>query len=147
MTLDPAIERNVRASFARQGLMTMIGAAIASIRSGSVQIELHARPDLTQQHGFLHAAIVSAILDTACGYAALTMMPADSDVVSVEFKVNFLAPAVGDRFVARARVKRAGRTLSVTEADCFAMQDGGEKLVATMLATMTRARPASEDWQ
>ena len=136
--LDPRVESNVRESFSRQALMTTIGARIMAIGPGSLAIGLDHRDDLTQQHGFLHAAIVAAILDSASGYAALTLMPLGSDVLSIEFKVNLLATAVGERFVARAEVKRAGRTVSVCSADCFAVQNGSEKLVATMLATIMR---------
>ena len=136
--LHPRVETNVRESFSRQALMSTIGARMTAIGSGSVEIELDHRADLTQQNGFLHAAIVAAILDSACGYAALTLMPLGSEVLSIEFKVNLLAPAVGERFVARAVVKRTGRTVSVCAADCFAIRDGKEKLVATMLATMMR---------
>lgn len=139
MILAAEVEANVRASFGRQALMRTIGASICAIGYGRLEIVLTARPDLTQQHGFLHAAVVTAILDSACGYAALTTMPAASDVLSVEFKVNLLSPAVGDRFVARAAVKRAGRMLTVTEADCFSVRREEEKLVATMLGTMIRA--------
>lgn len=145
MTLEPAVEANVRESFARQALMKTIGATISAIDVGSLAISLPARPDLTQQNGFLHAAIITAILDSACGYAALTTMPPEADVLSVEFKVNLLAPAVGDSFVARALVKRAGRTLSVTSADCFRIRDGSEKLVATMLGTMMRSGAREEE--
>ena len=140
MNVDPAVERNVRESFARQAFMRTIGATISTIEQGRVEISLPARKDLTQQHGVLHAAVIAAILDTACGYAALTAMPPDAEVMSVEFKLNLLRPAAGDRFVARASVKRAGRTLTVTEADCFAIRDNSESLVATMLGTMIRAR-------
>lgn len=136
--LDPRVEREVRASFGRQALMATIGAGIKAIGPGSLEIGLAHRADLTQQHGFLHAAIVAAILDSACGYAALTLMPLGSDVLSIEFKVNLLAPAVGETFVARAQVKRPGKTVSVCAADCFAIRDREEKLVATMLATMMR---------
>ena len=138
MNLDPEIEQNVRASFASQGLMRTIGASIAALDRGRVEITVDARPDLTQQHGFVHAAVITAILDVACGYAALTTMPAGSEVLSVEFKVNFLAPAAGERFIARASVKRAGQTLVVAHADCFNSREGEEKLIATMLGTMIR---------
>lgn len=144
MSLAREIEANVRGSFGRQALMRTIGASISAIGYGRLEIVLAARPDLTQQHGFLHAAVVTAILDSACGYAALTTMPIASDVLSVEFKVNLLSPAVGDRFVARAAVKRAGRMLTVTEADCFSMRGEEEKLVATMLGTMIRAETRAE---
>ena len=119
--------------------MTAIGASLSSIRHGEVEITLQARPDLTQQHGFLHAAVVTAILDSASGYAALTTMQPPAEVLSVEFKVNLLRPATGEHFIARARVKRAGRTLTVTAADCFSVGEGTEKLVATMLGTMIRS--------
>lgn len=142
MALDAAVEENVRTSFERQALMRTIGATLMLVGEGVVEISMASRDDLTQQNGFLHAAVVTALLDSACGYAALSRMPPIADVVSVEFKVNLLAPAVGERFVARARVKRAGRTLTVTDADCFAIRDGGnETLVATMLGTMMQMRP------
>ena len=140
MSVDAAVEANVRASFARQAMMRTIGASVSSVEPGRVEIALSARPDLTQQHGYLHAAVITAIMDTACGYAALTTMSPDAEVLSVEFKVNLLRPAAGERFVARARVKRAGRTLIVTDADCFAVTGEGEVPVATMLGTMIRAR-------
>ena len=140
-TLDPDVENNVRASFERQGLMRTIGASLSAIRAGAVEISLPMREDLAQQHGLLHAAATTAILDSACGYAALTLMPADCEVMSVEFKVNLLAPAAGERFVARATVKRAGRRLTVTAGDCFAIEGETETLVATMLGTMIRIEP------
>ncbi|HUF17008.1 MAG TPA: PaaI family thioesterase [Thermoanaerobaculia bacterium] len=121
--------------------MQTIGASVSVVEYGKVELSLDPRQGLTQQHGFLHAAVVAAILDSACGYAALTTMPPGSDVLSVEFKVNILAPAAGESFVARASVKRAGRRLTVTEADCFAVRGGEEKLVATMLGTMIRVEP------
>ncbi|HYJ80261.1 MAG TPA: PaaI family thioesterase [Longimicrobiaceae bacterium] len=133
---DPGFEARVRDSFARQAAMRTIGAELAHVAAGEVDIRLPFRADLTQQHGFLHAGIVAAVADSACGYAALTLMPADAGVVSVEFKVNLLAPAAGDAFVARARVTRSGRTLSVCTADVYALRGGEERLVATMLGTM-----------
>lgn len=140
-TLDLEVEENVRASFQRQALMRTIGASLMAVRAGAVEISLAMREELAQQHGLLHAAVTTAILDSACGYAALTLMPADCEVMSVEFKVNLLAPAAGERFVARASVKRAGRRLTVTAADCFAVEGGNETLVATMLGTMIRVEP------
>ena len=133
---DTEYEARVRASFARQRVMATIGAALARIVPGEVEIELLFREDLTQQHGYLHAGVVAAVVDSACGYAALTLAPAGAEVVSVEFKLNLLAPAVGERFVARARVKRAGRSITVCAGDLFAAAGGAEKAVATMLATM-----------
>jgi uncharacterized protein (TIGR00369 family) len=129
---DPDFESRVRKNFAEQQVMNLIGASLKLVRPGVVDIELPAREDLTQQDGFIHAGIVTTILDSACGYAAYTLMPARSSVLSVEFKVNLLAPAMGKIIVAHAEVKRFGRTLTVCSADAFA----DEKICATMLATM-----------
>ena len=136
MTAHPGFEQRVRDSFALQRAMALIGATLARVAPGEVDVELPVRPDLTQQHGYVHAGILAAVLDSACGYAAFTLMPPDRTVVSVEFKINLLAPAVGDRIVARARVKKAGRTLSVCDADAVAFRNGQEKLVASMNGTM-----------
>jgi uncharacterized protein (TIGR00369 family) len=133
---DAAFEQRVRASFARQRAMTTIGAVLTSASPGAVVIELPFREDLTQQHGYLHAAIVTAIVDSACGYAASTLMPADSAVLTTEYKVNFLAPASGRKFVAYGRVIKPGRTLTVATGDVIAETEAGPKPVATMLATM-----------
>lgn len=130
--LDPDFERRVHDSFTRQQVMTMIGASLTKVEPGVVEIELPWRADLTQQDGYMHAGIVTTVLDSACGYAAFTLMPADSSVLSVEFKVNLLAPARGEKVRVRADVKRSGRTLTVCTADAFA----DETLCATMLATM-----------
>jgi uncharacterized protein (TIGR00369 family) len=136
----PRFEERVRESFARQGLMKSINARISRVAPGEVVIELPFRDDLTQQHGYLHAGIVTSIADTACGYAAFTLMPEEADVLSVEYKINLLSPARGDRFIARATVKRAGRNLTVCEAEVFAVNSGEEKLIAAMLATMMAIR-------
>jgi uncharacterized protein (TIGR00369 family) len=133
---DAAFEQRVRSSFARQRLMNLIGAELTSVSPGEVVIELPFREDLTQQHGYLHAAILTAIVDSACGYAAYTLMPADTAVLTVEYKANFLAPAAGRRFVAHGRVTKPGRTLTVTAGDVVAETEAGQKPVATMLATM-----------
>lgn len=138
-TADDAFEQRVRASFARQRVMTTIGATLVSVAPGEVVIELPFREDLTQQHGFLHAAIVTAIVDSACGYAAYTLMPSDAAVLTVEYKVNFLAPAAGHRFLAYGRVTKPGRTLTVTTGDVVAETPAGPRPVATMLATMMTA--------
>ncbi len=138
---DPEFEARVRASFARQQLMQTLGATIESIRPGEVEIALAFRDDLTQQHGFLHAAVVTAIADSACGYAALTLMAPGVEVLSVEFKINLLSPAAGERFVASGRVLRPGRTLTVCSAEVRAdptSADSG-KLVAVLQATMIAA--------
>jgi uncharacterized protein (TIGR00369 family) len=141
---DPDFAERVRASFARQKFMATCGARIVSVRPGEVVLELDFRDDLTQQDGFLHAGVVSAVADSACGYAALTLMPADHSVLSVEFKTNLLAPARGARFRATGRVVRAGRTLTVCTAEVVGVggeAPGGEKapeptLIAVMQATM-----------
>ena len=148
--VDPAFERRVRDSFARQSFMATLGASLAVVRPGEVAIELPFRHALTQQHGFLHAGVVSSVVDSACGYAALTLMPPGAAVLSVEFKVNMLAPAAGRRFVAVGRVRRAGRTITVCEGELRA-HDGdaaGEgTLVALMQGTMmtVRDRPGLTD--
>lgn len=139
-SFDPAFDVRVRSSFARQMLMLTIGARVTHVAPGEVDVELPFRDDLTQQHGFLHAGVVAAIIDSACGYAALTLMPPDAAVLTSEYKVNLLSPAAGDAIIARGRVLKAGRTLIVTRGDAFALKGGEEKLVATMLATMMTVR-------
>jgi uncharacterized protein (TIGR00369 family) len=137
-------EPRVRASFARQGVMATIGAVLTRVEPGAVEIALPYRADLTQQHGFIHAGIVATILDSACGYAAFSLMPADVAVLTVEYKINLLRPAKGDRLVARARVVRSGKTLTVCAGDAFAQTGGPETVVATMLATVM-AVPQRDD--
>jgi uncharacterized protein (TIGR00369 family) len=122
--------------------MTTLGASITTPKPGQVEIAFPFHPSLTQQNDFVHAGAITSILDSACGYAALSVAPEGHDVLSVEFKVNLLAPAVGESFSARAQVKRAGKTLVVCAADAFARKDGKEKLVATMLATIMALKPA-----
>jgi uncharacterized protein (TIGR00369 family) len=133
---DPRFEQKVREDFERQRVMTVLGARLVRVAPGAVDIEMPYRESLTQQHGYLHAGIVTTIADSACGYAAFSLMPPDAGIVSVEFKVNLLAPAVGQRFLAQGRVKRAGRTLTVCTADVVAESDGHRRTVATMLGTM-----------
>lgn len=116
--------------------MTTIGAEIKSITAGQLEIHFGFKPTLTQQNGFLHAGAVTSVMDSACGYAAMTVAPENHDVLSVEFKVNLLAPAAGELFIVRSAVKRAGKTLTIVTADAFVVKDNGEKLIATMLATM-----------
>ena len=132
----PDFEVRVRESFARQHVMQTIGANLQAIGPGRVVIELPFRTDLAQQHGFIHAGVISTIADSACGYAALTLMPPGAAVLTVEFKINLLAPAKGERFIAGARVVRQGRTLSTCAADVIAVDHGDERVVATMLATV-----------
>jgi uncharacterized protein (TIGR00369 family) len=116
--------------------MSTIGASLGIVEPGAVDIVLPFRDDLTQQDGFLHAGIIAAVADSACGYAAHSLMPPSARVLSIEFKLNLLAPAVGERIEARGRVVRAGRTITVCRADIVAITGGGEKLVATMTGTM-----------
>ena len=129
-------ERRVRDSFRRQAFMATLGAEVATQKKGEVEIRFPFHPSLTQQNDFVHAGAITSILDSACGYAALSVAPEGHDVLSVEFKVNLLSPAVGEEFCARSHVKRAGKTLIVCAADAFAQKNGQEKLVATMLATI-----------
>jgi uncharacterized protein (TIGR00369 family) len=134
--MDDKIEARVRSSFARQHVMETIGAVLTRVEPGAVEIALPYRSDLSQQHGFIHAGIVATILDSACGYAAFSLMPSDVAVLTVEYKINLLRPAQGDRMVARARVVRSGKTLTVCAGDVFAVTGDVEKAVATMLATV-----------
>jgi uncharacterized protein (TIGR00369 family) len=131
-----AFEQRVRESFERQAFMATIGAQLTAVGPGGAEIRIPFSARLTQQNGFIHAGVITSILDSACGYAALSLAPEKAEVLSVEFKVNLLSPAVGESFVARAQVKRAGRTLTVCTADAFAVNHGNEKLVATMQATI-----------
>lgn len=134
---NPDFVEEVRLSFARQTIMQMIGASLGRVEPGLVEITLPYRHDLTQQHGYLHAGIVTAIADSACGYAAFTLMPRNSEVLSVEFKVNLLRPASGENFLAQATVIKAGKTLTVVRGDVYSVaQDAKKLLVATMVGTM-----------
>ena len=126
----------MRASFARQGLLATLGARVTHVAPGEVDVELAFDERLTQQHGYLHAGAITAALDSACGYAALTLMPDEAAVLTVELKVNLLAPAAGERFLARGHVVRAGRTLTVCRGDAVAFAGDEERHVATMVATM-----------
>jgi len=116
--------------------MRTVGASIAAVRPGEVEIVFPYNSGLTQQHGFIHAGIVSTVLDSACGYAALSLAPENAAVLTVEFKVNLLAPAKGDSFRAVGSVKKAGKTITVAEGELFAQNGDGQKLVATMTATI-----------
>ncbi len=124
-------------SFDRQAVMKTLGITLNQVGAGRVEMEMPYRADLTQQHGFLHAGIVSTALDSACGYAAFTLMPADAAVLTIEFKINLLAPAAGDRFVFRAEVVKPGRTITVADGRAYAIgRDGEEKPIATMTGTL-----------
>ncbi|QEL25863.1 PaaI family thioesterase [Bosea sp. F3-2] len=137
MTIDEAsIDRRIRASFAKQGLMQTLGASVTHVSPGQVEIALVPRPEISQQHGFVHAGAVSSIADSAAGYAALSTLPADRGVLTAEFKINLLAPAAGRRLIARGKVVKGGRTLILTQAEVFAENDGKERLVALLTATL-----------
>jgi uncharacterized protein (TIGR00369 family) len=129
-------EERVRESFARQRVMRTLNVSILGIGSGRVSFAMPFAADFTQQHGFLHAGTVATVLDSACGYAAFTLMPPDAAVLTIEFKANFLAPAKGSRFRFEGSVVKAGRVISVCDAHAFADQDGKEKMIASMTATI-----------
>ncbi len=133
---NPDFEARVRGSFARQNAMGLIGARMTRVEPGRVEIELPVREDLGQQHGFVHGGIVGMIADSAGGYAAFTLMPADASVLTVEYKVNMLAPAEGDLLIARGEVLKPGRTLSVVRADVWARRGDRETRVAAMQQTL-----------
>jgi uncharacterized protein (TIGR00369 family) len=134
---NPSFAEEIKQSFAKQTIMQLIGAELSRVEPGIVEIALPYRADLAQQHGYLHAGIVATIADSACGYAAYSLMPANSEVLSVEFKVNLLRPAEGELFRALAEVVKSGKTLTVIRADVFGVAQNGENvLVATMLGTM-----------
>ncbi|MGB7682639.1 MAG: PaaI family thioesterase [Candidatus Acidiferrales bacterium] len=134
--LDPDFERRVRESFKRQGLMQYLGASLVAVAAGSCEIAVPFRSELSQQHGYFHAGVSGAIADSACGYAAYSLAPRDSSVLTVEFKLNLLAPALGEALIAKAKVVRAGRTLTVCMADLLVIQRGVEKFCATSLSTI-----------
>ena len=133
---DLRFRERVTESFGRQRAMQTLGISITRLAPGEIELAMPYAPAFTQQHGFVHAGIVTTALDSACGYAAFSLMPADSEVLTVEFKTNLLAPAKGDRFMFRARVVKPGRTLTVCDASAFAIDAGTEKLVATMTGTL-----------
>ncbi len=134
--LDPDYETRVRGSFARQAFMTMLGAEISHLAPGEMDISLPQRPELTQQHGYFHAGVTATIADSAAGYAALTLYPKGTGVLTTEFKINLLRPAEGDRLIARGRVLKPGRTLTICRSDVYGQRDGRETHVATLLLSM-----------
>jgi uncharacterized protein (TIGR00369 family) len=140
---NPAWRAAATATFDLQPAMRTLGISIVRLEPGEVDLAMPYAEAFTQQHGFVHAGIITAGLDNACGIAAFTLMPADSGILTVEFKTNLLAPARGERFQFRARVLKPGRTLTVCEAQAFAAQDGAETLVATMTGTLMALRAAS----
>jgi len=133
---DPNFAERVRSSFARQQAMQTLGVEIVRLDPGEIELAMPYDRAYTQQHGFMHAGIITAALDSACGYAAFSLMPSDAAVLTVEFKTNLLAPAKGERFSFRAQVIKPGRTLTVCEARAFAMENGAGTLVATMTGTL-----------
>ena len=133
---DPDWDQKVRASFARQTFMDTIGGRIAALSPGRCEVELPFRGDLCQQNGYLHGGVITAIAANAAGYAAFSLMPPNSSLLGVEYKINLLDPAAGERFIASARVLKPGRTLSVVECDIEAESAGKRKLIAKMLTTM-----------
>ena len=134
---DPDFEERVRASFSRQQVMTTLQAELTSVTPGIVEIEMPYSVALTQQHGFLHAGIISAALDSACGYAAFSLLPENASVLTIEFKVNLLAPGKGERFLFRGSVTKPGRTIVVADGQAYAFAaDGEARLIATMTGTM-----------
>ncbi len=133
---DPAFEARARESFGRQAMMATLGIAVDRVGPGEVDLSMPFDARFTQQHGFLHAGAIASALDSACGFAAFTLMPDDAGVLTVEFKLNLLAPGRGQRFRFAGRVVKPGRTLVFTEASAHAAQDGDERLIATMTATM-----------
>jgi uncharacterized protein (TIGR00369 family) len=145
--MPPLVPKNLdyrevaTATFARQQAMRTLGISIARLEPGEVELSMPYSLDWTQQNGFVHAGVITAGLDTACGIAAFTLMPAGSDVLTVEFKTNLLAPAKGERFFFRAHVVKSGRTLTVCEARAFALDGGGETLIATMTGTLMAMMP------
>ena len=140
---NPHFEQAVRDSFAAQQLMATLGARLTNVNAGEIEIRVPFRSDLTQQHGFLHAGVVTSALDSACGYSALSLMEEGVGVLTVEFKTNLLAPARGEELTARGRVLRAGRTIAVCQAEAAMLADGAETSVAVMIATImiVRSRP------
>jgi uncharacterized protein (TIGR00369 family) len=139
---NPDYRAAATATFAAQPAMRTLGISIARLEPGEVDLAMAYSPAFTQQHGFVHAGVITAGLDNACGIAAFTLMPAGAGVLTVEFKTNLLAPARGDRFVFRANVVKPGRTLTVCEARAFAEHQGVENLIATMTGTLMAIAPA-----
>jgi uncharacterized protein (TIGR00369 family) len=142
---DAGFEESVRRSFEGLTLMQTLGARLRRVAPGEVDIDLPFREDLTQHHGYIAGAALTAIIDVACGYAAMTLMPPGASVLTIEYKVNFLSPAQGERMLARGRVVRPGRTVTVCSGVAVAIVGEKEKVVATMLATMASVGVQSRD--
>ena len=136
------LQERIAKSFSAQGLMASLGAQLIQVLPGEVQIALYPRKELSQQHGYTHAGALASVLDSACGYAALTVAPAGLDVLTVEFKINFVRPAIADRFVAIGKVVKAGRTLTVCQGEVLAEHGTRLETIAVMQATIINV-PAS----
>ena len=133
---NASFDARVRDSFNRQGVMKTLAVEITSLRPGEIELRMPYASTLTQQHGFIHAGIIATALDSACGYAAFSLMPADASVLTIEFKTNLLAPARGEQFVFKGEVVKPGRTITVCEGSAFAIEAGEKKLIATMTGTL-----------
>lgn len=147
MTLEPAdgnFEARVRDSFSRQSFMATIGAELLHVGPGEAEIRVSYRTDLCQQHGLFHGGLIGTIADNAAGYASYSLMPAESSVLTVEYKLNLMSPAAGDALISRARVARAGRRITVCHVDVFVVREGAEKLCATALGTFMTLENASD---
>ncbi len=133
---NPKFKQRVQQSFDRQQAMATLGASIIDIEAGQVSIRLPFNETLTQQHGFIHAGIISTVLDSACGYAAFSLMPVNAAVLTIEYKINLLSPAKGDWFEAVGIVKKPGRNVTVADGEVYANSGGDRKLVASMVGTL-----------
>jgi uncharacterized protein (TIGR00369 family) len=133
---NPAYADRVQSSFDRQQIMALLGAKLTRLAPGECEIQLPFKPELTQQHGYFHGGIIGTIADSAGGYAGFTLMPEESSVLTVEYKMNLLAPGDGELLIARGRVLKAGRTLVVSQVDAFVVKGGRETLCATLLQTL-----------
>ena len=143
--LDPNYEQKIRDSFSRQGLMKFIGAKLIDVRPGYCEIHLPYRGELTQQHGFFHAGMIGTIADNSGGYAAYSLIGVGSSILTVEYKLNLLAPGDGELLIGRARVLKPGQTLTVCKSDVFVVKDGIEKLCATCLMTLMAMNGMPDD--
>jgi uncharacterized protein (TIGR00369 family) len=145
LALDPVIEQRVRASIGRQSMLSTLGVSVLSLQPGQAELGLQRRADLCQQHGFIHAGALTTLVDSACGYAALTLFPLDRDVLTVDFSVSLVAPAAQEAFVAVGSVVRSGRTLTTCRGEVLGVTaDGTRKVVALMQATMMAVNTMSD---
>ncbi len=141
---DPNYQTKIRSAFERQGFMKLIGAELVEIAPGFVEIHLPYKNELSQQHGYFHAGVVGTIADNSGGFAAFTLLPSTSSILTVEFKLNLVAPGKGDRLIARGKVLKQGKTLTVCRPDVFSVKNGKEKLCATALMTLINLENTSD---